>query len=150
MTRRNKNARIQCLDPYVELCELIERWVVYDIKWATGALGYPRKSLDFSFIQSPASSIDPTGYSAQDHGTLAAAVNRLAEEDEKLFAAIAMYYKPWTIRSFEERGYPRAPDQTFYNRLVRGHAWLQSEMDMEAIIRKRENKSAKAYAGATT
>ena len=128
MTRRNRNARIQCLDPYTELCELIERWVIYDIKACTGALGYPRKSLDFSFIQSPASSIDPTGYAAQDHGDMASVVNRLAETDEKLFAAVAMYYKPWTIVGYEERGFPRAPAQTFYNRLVRAHSWMHSEM----------------------
>lgn len=128
MTRRQRNARIQCLDPYTELCELIERWVVYDLKSATGGLGYPAKSLDFTFIQSPASSIDPTGYSAQDHGAMAAAVHLLAETDGKLFAAVAMYYKPWMIESFKERGFPSAPDQTFYNRLVRGHAWLDSEL----------------------
>lgn len=128
MTRRARNARIQCLDPYAELCELIERWVIYDLKSATGGLGYPAKSLDFSFIQSPASSIDPTGYSAQDHGDMAEAVNLLSGADSKLFAALAMYYKPWMIESFKERGFPAAPDQTFYNRLVRAHRWLDSEL----------------------
>jgi len=128
--------RLRCLDPYSELCELIERWVIRDIKAAAGALGYPRKSLDFSFIQSPASCIDPTGYSAQDHSVIATAVDRLAHEDESLFATIAMYYKPWTIAGFVERGFPRAPDQTFYNRLVRAHRWLQSEMLDELKTRK--------------
>jgi len=128
VTRRHRNARIQCLDPYAELCELIERWVVYDIKSATGGLGYPRKSLDFTMIYSPASSIDPTGYSAEDHGAVAKVVNTLSEADPKLFAAVAMYYKPWMIESFKERGYPSAPDQTFYNRLVRAHAWMLSEL----------------------
>lgn len=145
MTRRSRNARIQCLDPYAELCELIERWVIYDLKAATGGLGYPRKSLDFSFIQSLASSIDPTGYSAQDHGALAAAVHLLADTDEKLFAAIAMYYKPWMIAGFEARGFPRAPDQTFYNRLVRAHAWLQSELDMEMRHRQKDHGEALAF-----
>lgn len=146
MTRRHKNApRLQCLDPYADLCELIDRWVVRDIKYITGSLGYPRKSLDFSFIQSPASSIDPTGYSAQDHGAIVVAVNRLAEEDEPLFAAMAMYYKPWTIPGFQERGFPRAPDQTFYNRLVRAHRWLQSELDCE--LRRRKYTQGLAIAG---
>lgn len=138
MTRRHRNARIQCLDPYAELCELIERWVIYDLKSATGGLGYPRKSLDFTMIYSPASSIDPTGYSAEDHGAVAKIVATLSEADPKLFAAVAMYYKPWMIESFKERGFPTAPDQTFYNRLVRAHAWMLSElMDVAPEYMKR-------------
>jgi len=136
MTRRSRNRRIQILDPYAELCELIERWVVYDIKRVTGALGYPRKSLDFSFKYSPASSIDPTGYCAEDHSDIASAVEMLAEIDGKLFAALAMYYRPWTIQAYEERGFPRAPDQTFYNRLLRAHSWLHAEMQKNQAYRQ--------------
>lgn len=142
MTRRKTSARLQCLDHYAELCELIERWVVHDLKAVTGGLGFPRKSLDFTFIQSQASSIDPTGYSAEDHRTVEASVMRLAEHDDELFAAVSMYYKPWTIIGCVARGYPRAPVQTFYDRLVRAHAWLASELRAElekrAELRQRE------------
>lgn len=145
MTRRKASARIQCLDHYSELCELIERWVVHDLQSVTGGLGYPRKSLDFAFVQSPASSIDPTGYSAEDHRTVEASVLKLAEHDDGLFAAVSMYYKPWTIIGCVARGYPRAPCQTFYDRLVRAHAWLASELRVEmekrAELRKNERET---------
>jgi hypothetical protein len=130
MTRRHKNAaRLQCLEPYAELCDLITQWVTRDMAEAAGALGYPHQSLQAVNIRVLASSIDPTGYSAQDHAAVANAVNALSLADEKLFAAVAMYYKPWMIPAMVERGHPQAPDQTFYNRLVRAHAWLQSEVD---------------------
>lgn len=126
MTRRSKNARLKCLDHYAELVELIERWVIHDLKEASGGLGYPRTSLHVVNIQVIASSVDPTGYSAEDHRRVADAVQALGREDEKLFAAICMYYKPWMLAALVERGYPQAPSQTFYDRLVRAHRWIES------------------------
>lgn len=129
MTRRHRNARLKCLDPFAELCELIERWVIHDMEAASGGLGYPRRSLNAVNIRVLASSIDPTGYSAQDHRQVAAAVEALGAGDEELFAALCMYYKPWMLVALSERGYPQAPSQTFYDRLVRAHRWVQSELD---------------------
>lgn len=126
MTRRHKNARLKCLDAYTELVEMIERWVIHDLHAATGGLGYPRQSLQVASIQVLASSIDPTGYSAQDHRHVAEAVEALGKTDDKLFAAICMYYKPWMLRDLIARGYPEAPSQTFYDRLVRAHSWIDS------------------------
>lgn len=129
MTRRNRNCRLKCLDPYTELVELIERWVIHDMEAASGGLGYPRRSLNAVHIQVLASSIDPTGYSAQDYRQVAAAVEALSTADADLFAALCMYYKPWMLLALSERGYPQAPSQTFYDRLVRAHRWVQSELD---------------------
>lgn len=136
MTRRHKNARLKCLDPYTELVELIERWVIHDLHEASGSLGYPRQSLQVANIRVLASSIDPTGYSAEDHRVVAEAVESLGATDDKLFAAVCMYYKPWMLRALAERGYPEAPTQTFYDRLVRAHSWIDS-----TICAKRPQKS---------
>lgn len=136
MTRRHKNARLKCLDPYTELVELIERWVIHELHEASGGLGYPRSSLKVISVQVMASSIDPTGYSAQDHSHVADAVEELGKTDDKLFAAICMYYKPWMLPSLIQRGYPEAPSQTFYDRLVRAHSWLES-----AVCAKRPAES---------
>ncbi|WP_295986445.1 hypothetical protein [uncultured Variovorax sp.] len=129
MTRRERNSRLKCLDPYAELSDLISSWVRHDLHAATGGLGYPSHSLNFDRVQVHASSIDPTGYCARDHSLVAASVNALAATDGNLFAALAMYYKPWMIESLKDRGFPMAPSQTFYDRLVRAHAWVQSTMD---------------------
>lgn len=129
MTRRNRNSRLKCLDPYTELVELIERWVMHDLEAASGGLGYPRRSLNAVNIRVLASSIDPTGYSAQDYRQVGAAVEALAPADPDLFAALSMYYKPWMLRALIDRGYPFAPSQTYYDRLVRAHRWVQSELD---------------------
>lgn len=129
MTRRHRNARLKCLDPYAELCELIERWVIHDLEAASGGLGYPRRSFNAVNIRVLASSIDPTGYSAQDYSQVAESVEALSSADPDLFAALCMYYKPWMLASLIERGYPFAPSQTFYDRLVRAHRWVQSELD---------------------
>lgn len=142
MTRRSRNQRLKCLDPFAELVELIERWVIHDLKYATGGLGYPSKSLDFTMIYSPASSIDPTGYSAEDHSEVASVVMSLAEVDGDLFAAVAMYYKPWMLQSLIDKGYPQAPSQTFYDRLVRAHRWLDSELSVKKSRRRLESVAA--------
>lgn len=133
MTRRHRNARLKCLDRFTELVELIERWVIHDIKEASGGLGYPSQSLHVSNIRVLASSIDPTGYSAEDHRQVADAVHALAGTDADLFAAICMYYKPWMLPALIARGFPAAPSQTFYDRLVRAHTWVQSELDANKL-----------------
>ena len=131
--------RLKLLDTHADLCALIERWAQRSID---GPGGYPRVSLNFSSVTSPASSIDPTGCSAQDHRDIDAAMDKIAKADMELFAALKMYYMPWVIISFVHAGYPCAPNQTFYDRLKRAHVWLESEL-RQCIENRREQ--AKAY-----
>lgn len=130
--------RLRILDEYADLCSLMERWVIHQMKSVTGGLGYPRKSLDFSYIQSPASSIDPTGYSAEDHTDTDLAFENLCKADSELAAAIKMHYMPWAIEELVKAGYPFSPDKTYYNRLKRAHVWLGSEL--RQILAKRKEK----------
>src|SRR5574337_1137 len=129
MTRRNRNAILQCLDPYYDLVRLIERWMIHDIKAQSGALGYPTRSYALDRVQVLASSVDPMGYSRADYADVESAFNQLRTDDLELFAAASMYYKPWCIPVMTAAGFHAAPNQTFYNRLVRAHAWIRSEID---------------------
>ncbi len=135
--------RLKILDSYSDLCSMLDRWVIHQLKSVAGGLGYPRKSLDFAYVTSPASSVDPTGYSAEDHAELEIALDSLAKEDGELFAAIKMHYMPWTIIALQGNGYPFAPHQTYYDRLKRAHAWLHSEM--QGIMSLRKARNAEQY-----
>lgn len=132
--------RLKILESHADLCALLDRWVIHQMKSVTGGLGYPRKSLDFSYIQSPASSIDPTGYSAEDHTDTDKAFDNLCSADMCLAAAIKMHYMPWSIAALMGEGYPFSPDKTYYNRLVRAHVWLESELFRVLEERKSKNR----------
>jgi len=120
--------RLRILDDYADLCALIDRWVIRQLQSVAGGLGYPSKSLDFSYKSSPASSIDPTGFCAEDHRDVERALDALADADRELFSAVKMHYMPWTIVALQANGHPFAPSQTYYDRLRRAHAWLKSEL----------------------
>lgn len=132
--------RLKILEAHADLCSLLDRWVIHQMKSITGGLGYPRKSLDFSYIQSPASSIDPTGYSAEDHGDTDQAFANLCSSDASLAAAIKMHYMPWTVVALMADGYPFNPSQTYYDRLKRAHVWLESELFRVLAERKSKNR----------
>jgi hypothetical protein len=130
--------RLKILETHADLCALLDRWVIHQMKSVTGGLGYPRKSLDFAYIQSPASSIDPTGYAAEDHSDTDTAFDNLCRDDHELAAAIKMHYMAWTIPALIAQGYPVGPSQTYYDRLKRAHVWLESEL--RAVLAARKAK----------
>ena len=132
--------RLKILESHADLCALLDRWVIHQMKSVSGGLGYPRKSLDFAYIQSPASSIDPTGYAAEDHSDTDAAFASLCAAYLQLAAAIKMHYMPWTVMALMGEGYPFSPDKTFYNRLVRAHVWMESELFRVLEERKSKNR----------
>lgn len=132
--------RLRILDDYADLCSLLDRWVIHQMHSVAGGLGFPRKSLDFSYIQSPASSIDPTGYAAEDHRDTDKAFDSLCKADLELAAAIKMHYMPWSTKALIEEGYPFAPHQTYYDRLVRAHRWMESELNRVMVTRKAKNR----------
>lgn len=122
--------RLSILDRYADLCKLIELWVVHEMQATSGSLGYPKKSPGFGEGQArQAGYVDPTGFSAWDHRAVANAIDALSKHDQHLFAAVKMHYMAWTIPALIDAGFPFPPDraQTFYDRLQRAHAWLDSE-----------------------
>jgi len=128
--------RLAILDRYADLCKLIEMWVIHEVQATAGSLGYPKKAAGFGEGQArQAGYVDPTGYSAWDHRAVARAVDSLAAADRELFAAVQCYYMPWTVPSLLEAGFPFPPNrsQTYYDRLERAHAWLQSEWRIQLI-----------------
>jgi hypothetical protein len=132
--------RLKALDVHADLCSMLERWVIHTLQSVIGGLGYPRKSLDFSFVTSPASSVDPTGYAAQDYSDLESALDKLKDADVELFCAIKAMYMPWTIPALVAAGCKVAPHQTYYDRIKRAHVWLESEMAEQLYRRKQMAK----------
>ena len=65
--------------------------------------------------------MDPTGYSAWDHRAVERALDNLLKHDRDLYAAVQMYYKPWTVQELAAAGFPFPPNrsQTYYDRLER-------------------------------
>jgi len=122
--------RLAILDRYADLVKLIEMWVIHEVQATAGSLGYPKKSAGFGEGQArQAGYVDPTGYSAWDHRAVARAIDGLAVADRDLYAAVQCYYMPWTAPKLLDAGFPFPPvrAQTYYDRLERAHAWLQSE-----------------------
>lgn len=129
--------RLAILDRYSDLCKLIEMWVIHEVQSTAGSLGYPKKSPGFGEGQArQAGYVDPTGYSAWDHRAVARAIDKLAEHDAELFAAVKMYYMAWTVAPLVAQGFPFPPvrSQTYYDRLERAHAWLQSEWRIQLNV----------------
>jgi hypothetical protein len=109
--------------------EIEPRWLVSLMcQWARHELAVQDKTLGYAsgsswmrgLKSSPASCIDPTGYSARDFRLLDAALEDLRINGVNLWASMMMYYKPWVVRSFQAEGYPFA-NSTYYDRLHRGH-----------------------------
>lgn len=126
--------RLAILDRYADLVKLIEMWVVHEVQATAGSLGYPKQSPGFGQGQvKQAGYVDPTGYSAWDHRAVARAVDSLSKTDRDLYATIQMYYMPWSVQELVAEGFPFPPvrAQTYYDRLERAHAWLQSEWRIE-------------------
>jgi len=126
--------RLAILDRYADLVKLIEMWVIHEVQATAGSLGYPKKSAGFGEGQArQAGYVDPTGYSAWDHRAVERALDNLMKHDRDLYAAVQMYYKPWTIRELMDLGFPFPPvrHKTYYDRLERAHAWLLSEWRIE-------------------
>jgi hypothetical protein len=122
--------RLKILNEYADLCSLIEKWVMHEMHKVTGSLGYPKKSAVFSLIIKGGEHQDPTGFNCKDFTDIAQVFERLCEQEHELGAAVKMHYMHWTILALQQSGYPFAPDQTYYNRLKRGHAWMYSELAM--------------------
>lgn len=111
------------------LVSLLNQWAIHDLRSETGGLGYASGSSWMRGLKSsPASAIDPTGFAARDFRDVEAALDELRQTGTNLWAAVMMYYKPWTVQAFREEGYPFI-NSTYYERLHRGHAEIAASMD---------------------
>jgi hypothetical protein len=121
------------------LVGLLARWALRDtpgreLGYASGC-GWMR-----GFKSSPATAIvDPTSFSADDFGDIEAGMIWLHEAYQPAWAAVMMYYKPWTIQALQAEGFPfGAGNKTYYNRLHDGHARLASRLDEMKEMRCRD------------
>jgi hypothetical protein len=111
------------------LVSLLAQWAKHDLRTQTGGLGYASGSSWMRGLKSsPASSIDPTGYSARDFRDVEAAMEDLRQTGTNLWAALMMYYRPWVIAAFQAEGYP-FQTSTYYERLHRAHTEVAGQME---------------------
>lgn len=119
------------------LVSLLNQWALHDLRSQTGGLGYASGSSWMRGLKSsPASSIDPTGYSARDFRQVEQAMDSLRSSGTNLWAALMMYYRPWVVEAFKEEGYP-FQTTTYYERLHRGHAEVWRLMEGYRITVRR-------------
>jgi hypothetical protein len=117
------------------LVSLLNQWALHDLRSQTGGLGYASGSSWMRGLKSsPASSIDPTGYAARDFRDVEAAMESLRTSAEHWWAAVMMYYRPWSVQAFRTAGHP-FNDSRFYDRLHRAHSRIV--VLMEEIKAKR-------------
>lgn len=120
------------------LVSLLNQWALHDLRSQTGGLGFASGSSWMRGLKSsPASSIDPTGFSARDFRSVESAMNEMMETGTNLWAALMMYYRPWVVEAFKAEGYP-FQNSTFYERLHRGHAEIALMMNLAKQQRATE------------
>jgi hypothetical protein len=111
------------------LVSLLNQWAIHDLRSQTGGLGYASGSSWMRGLKSsPASSIDPTGFAARDFRDIEQAMEQLRTVAEHWWAAVMMYYRPWSVQAFREQGFP-FNDSRYYDRLHRAHSRLAEAMD---------------------
>jgi hypothetical protein len=104
------------------LVGLMNQWALHDLRSQTGGLGYASGSSWMRGLKSsPASSVDPTGFSARDFRDLDAVLDDLRETGTNLWASLMMFYRPWSVQAFRNEGYPWQTS-TYYDRLHRAHS----------------------------
>lgn len=118
------------------LVSLLNQWAIHDLRTQTGGLGFASGSSWMRGLKSsPASSIDPTGYAARDFTDVESAMNDLREKGVNLWAAVTMYYKPWTVEAFKGEGYPFG-NRLYFERLHRAHKHLAETMRTTQLTRE--------------
>lgn len=119
------------------LVSLLNQWAIHSLRSETGGLGFASGSGWMRGLKSsPASSVDPTGYAARDFREVDAAMDSLRQNGLNLWAAVTMYYKPWTVNAFRAEGYPFA-SSTYYDRLHRGHSEIAWAMDAARELKRK-------------
>lgn len=113
------------------LVSMLTAWVRYGLAQIGSGLGYPRQTPYLSSIKSRQSSYDGVSlnaYDKEDFDQIEPVMRELALTRPELFAAVTMYYKPWTVDSFKVQGYPFG-NTTYYDRLKCAHKWMAKRLE---------------------
>lgn len=111
------------------MCQLVRR----ELAVKNHSLGYPKKAPGFSEkITAGWNHSAPVDFSGIDFADLEAALELLRDLHPERFAAMMMYYKPWSVRGLIEEGWP-FNNSTYYARLHRAHAWVAAAMDRQKL-----------------
>lgn len=115
------------------LVSMLTDWVRYCVKSWDSGLGYPSKtpyladSVQFKHARTSYDGISLNAYNKQDFENIERVMHDLSVIKPELFAAVNMYYRPWTVKDLKGQGYPFG-NSTYYDRLHAAHAWLKERL----------------------
>lgn len=112
------------------LVSLLCQWVRHDMAKQDGSLGYPSKAAFLTIGSAKMVRTDPTEFCARDYRQLEAAIETMRVKKPHQWAALMMYYKPWTIDALKGEGWPFG-DKTYYNRLHAVHRDIAEILDFQ-------------------
>ncbi len=110
------------------LVSLMCQWARRQTDLSDGALGFPSKSSFLTIGAASSVRTDPTEFSARDFTDLEAALKDCLDEAPGLWAAMMMYYRPWTVKALQGEGWPFG-NSTYYARLHLGHRRVSLHID---------------------
>lgn len=108
------------------LVSLMCQWARRELAGQDGGLGYPKKAAFLLIHSNTPAKVDPTGESAQDFRELDEALELCRLNHLPLWAALMMYYKPWSIAGLRAEGFPFAPNQIYFTNLHKAHSCLET------------------------
>lgn len=109
------------------LVSMLTRWVQHDVGSWSGRLSFPKQAIFLLERVDGLRSTDDlssSGYSPSDYDKITEYMEEFRQLAPDLWAAVTMYYKPWTVSSLTAVGHPHNPDKTYYRRLHEAHAYL--------------------------
>ena len=115
------------------LVSMILAWVRYESAQVGKGLGYPDRCVFLTERVGGSRAVSSDGvslnaYDKQDFDKIAQVMKELALTRPELYAAVSMYYRPWTIAGLQMQGYPFSPSKTYYRRLHDAHVWLAERL----------------------
>lgn len=110
------------------LVSLMCQWARRELSAQDGGLGYPKKAAFLLIHSASPARTDPTGESAQDFRDLDEALEECRAQRIEQWAALMMYYKPWSIAGLQAEGFPFAPNQVYFSNLHKAHSCIETKL----------------------
>jgi hypothetical protein len=114
------------------LVSLMCQWARRQTDLEDGSLGFPSKAAFLTIGRATNARTDPTEFCARDFQELEAALKDCLTHAPDLWAALMMYYKPWTVTALQGEGWPFA-NSTYYYRLHAAHRRVSQYIQDHAV-----------------
>lgn len=125
------------------LVSMLTAWVRYGLAIINNGLGYPNHCIYLAEKgvggrNRSSDGISLNAYDKDDFEKVDEAMKKLASTRHELYAAVVMYYKPWTVGSLQAQGYP-FQTRNYYYRLHDAHEILEEMLwEVESKYAKKQ------------